>query len=61
MNSENELEKNINEIKEWQDHQFDPGYWTGGKIPPHAFRNQRKMSIIFLAMLIATLAIIFLL
>ncbi len=24
----------IEEIKEWQDHQYDPGFYTGGRIPP---------------------------
>ena len=26
--------KYIDSFKEWQDHQYDPGYYTGGKIPP---------------------------
>jgi hypothetical protein len=25
----------IEDIKEWQDHQYDPGYYLGGKIPPY--------------------------
>lgn len=24
----------IETFLEWQDHQFDPGHWTGGRIPP---------------------------
>jgi len=25
----------IKDLEEWMDHQYDPGYWTGGNIPPH--------------------------
>jgi len=31
----------LNRFKEWQDHQYDPGYYTGGNIPP-AYTNPRK-------------------
>ncbi len=32
----NRLKDNyIDEFKEWQNHQYDPGYYTGGKIPPY--------------------------
>ena len=24
----------IEDIEEWQEHQYDPGYYTGGNIPP---------------------------
>jgi hypothetical protein len=27
-------ENNIEELKEWQEHQYDSGYYTGGKIHP---------------------------
>ncbi|HOJ12710.1 MAG TPA: hypothetical protein PK733_19265 [Clostridiales bacterium] len=31
---ENELEKNIADLKEWQDNQYNPGYYVGtGRIP----------------------------
>lgn len=34
-NKETNFRKNhIEEIKEWQEHQYDPGYYTGGRIPP---------------------------
>jgi len=29
-----DLEKITKELKEWQDHQFTPGYWIGSRIPP---------------------------
>ncbi len=49
MNIEkNSLEKNIEEIKEWQDHQYIPGYWLGGKIPKYEFRNTTKLGILYL-------------
>lgn len=31
----------LNELKEWQEHQYDPGYYTGGRIPP-MFTNSGK-------------------
>jgi hypothetical protein len=24
----------LNKFKEWQNHQYDPGHYTGGKVPP---------------------------
>jgi len=51
----------IEELKEWQEHQYDPGYYTGQKIHP-SLRNIGKpklygiliisMSLLFLAPLI---------
>lgn len=49
MNKEkNSLEQNIDEIKEWQDHQYDPGYSLGGNIPPYLLRKNKKLGLIFL-------------
>jgi hypothetical protein len=25
----------LNDLEEWGDHQYDPGYYTGGKMHPH--------------------------
>ncbi|WP_188397648.1 hypothetical protein [Sporomusa sp. GT1] len=30
-----EHEDPIDKLKEWQDNQYNPGYYTGGKIPPY--------------------------
>ena len=27
--------ESIEKHQEWQDNQYNPGYWTGGKIPPY--------------------------
>ena len=27
-------ENGIDRFIEWQEHQYDPGYWTRGRIPP---------------------------
>ncbi len=37
MNKEKHINSDeyINDLEEWMEHQYDPGYWTGGKIPPH--------------------------
>ncbi|MBZ4647439.1 MAG: hypothetical protein JG777_2928 [Clostridia bacterium] len=31
----------INEFIEWQNHQYDPGYYTGGRIPPYIKKPER--------------------
>ena len=25
----------LNDLEEWNNNQYNPGYWVGGKIPPH--------------------------
>ena len=25
----------MKDLNEWMEHQYDPGHWTGGNIPPH--------------------------
>ncbi len=35
----------FNKLNEWQEHQYDPGYYTGGNIPP-IITNPRKYSVI---------------
>lgn len=34
-----EEKDHIDEMVEWQEHQFDPGYYTGGRIPPSVKAN----------------------
>ena len=49
MNKEkNSLEKNIDEIKEWQAHQYNPGHWLGGNIPPYLLRKNKKLGVVLL-------------
>jgi hypothetical protein len=33
-NKKGKRNNHIEEIKEWQEHQYEPGYFTGRKIPP---------------------------
>lgn len=43
--AENPYEQNqdyINEFVEWQEHQYVPGYYTGGKIPPFVTKPGRS-------------------
>ena len=42
----------IDEHKEWQDHQFDPGHYTGGNIPIWMNKpgNRKKLGSILLIM-----------
>lgn len=59
MKEEDSLEKNIAEITEWQNKQFDPGYFLGGNIPPFLLRPNKKLGAIFLGLgLIQTILII---
>lgn len=46
--NKNSLEKNIEEMKEWQEHQYDSGYWLGGKIPPYEFRKSKKLGVLYI-------------
>jgi hypothetical protein len=32
------------EYTEWIQHQYDPGYWLGGRVPPYLRREQTKNS-----------------
>jgi hypothetical protein len=32
----------IEKMKEWQDHQYDPGYYTGGRMPHFMFTKKYK-------------------
>ncbi len=41
--------EHLNEIEEWGEKQYDPGYWTGGNIPPHIKRGSKKAGILFLS------------
>jgi hypothetical protein len=34
----------VREWREWSDHQYNPGYWTGGKIPPFLKGKNRRLS-----------------
>lgn len=44
-NKQKKLKKDayINDLNEWQEHQYSPGYFLGGKIPPYLkySRNNR--------------------
>ncbi len=48
MNEEQETKKIIDEQKEWQNQQYNPGYWLGGKIPPYLLRKNKKLGLALL-------------
>ena len=48
MNEEKEIEKTITEHNAWQEHQYDPGHWLGGNIPPYLLRPNKKLGIVLL-------------
>jgi hypothetical protein len=41
----------LNDLEEWGENQYNPGYWTGGNIPPHVKRSNRLGVIVFLSFL----------
>jgi hypothetical protein len=47
----------INDLEEWMEHQYDPGYWTGGNIPPHIKYVKRPSHLILV--LLGALIMIF--
>ena len=40
----------LHDLEEWQDHQYDPGHWTGGSIPPHLKYPRRPLGILLVIM-----------
>jgi hypothetical protein len=38
----------LNDLEEWQEHQYNPGYWTGGNIPPHLKYPKKQLGIFFI-------------
>lgn len=53
---EGDLEKVLEEEIEWQNHQYDPGYWLGGRIPRYLLRKNKKLGVIFI--IIGTLTVL---
>lgn len=38
--SKKDNENDLEDLQDWSEHQYDPGYWTGGNIPPHMKRGK---------------------
>lgn len=45
----------LNDLEEWNEHQYDPGHWTGGHIPPQIKYGGRKLGIGLLALGLLTI------
>lgn len=52
----------IAEYEEWADHRYDPGYYTGGRLPPGVrfwqkalSRRDKRVILILLILLLASL------
>jgi len=44
-------ENGIDRFIEWQEHQYDPGYWTRGRIPPYLLgKRPNKMGYTWLVL-----------
>jgi hypothetical protein len=48
----------IEKMKEWQDHQYDPGHWTGGRMPHFIFKPKYKKFLLFYALVVAIIFMI---
>ena len=38
----------LNNLEEWSEHQYNPGHWVGGNIPPHIKYAGRHIGFVFL-------------
>jgi hypothetical protein len=56
-NKSKKLEKNVSDLKEWHNNQYNPGYWTGGRMPFFYRLELKKFKTFFI--LIGVLGIIF--
>lgn len=43
------LDNYLEDLREWNDHQYDPGYWVQGRVPPQIKYGGRGMGVVFLA------------
>ncbi len=41
----------LNDLEEWGENQYNPGYWTGGNMPPYIKYLNRWEVILFLSVL----------
>jgi hypothetical protein len=55
----------IAEYEEWTDHRYDPGYYTGGRMPPSVrfwqkalSRKEKRVFLIVLILLLASLIVL---
>lgn len=39
----------IEDLNKWGQHEYSPGHWTGGNIPPHVKYGGRPMGILMFA------------
>jgi hypothetical protein len=53
----------IADYKEWSDHRYDPGYFTGGRLPPGVRAMQKMLSTrdkrVLLFIIVGVLAVLF--
>ncbi|QUH28721.1 hypothetical protein [Vallitalea guaymasensis] len=55
MKNQND-DKNIEDINEWMEHQYDPGHYLGGNVPP-AYKNPANKKALGLLLLIMGLGV----
>lgn len=38
----------LQDLQDWQNHQYTPGYYTGGRIPPQLKHGRKRMGYLYL-------------
>ncbi len=56
-NEKDKMQKSIDEFTEWQDNQYNPGYWIGG-IVPNNLLSPRKPKLVGLGLIIVALSLL---
>lgn len=52
----NNSKQYLDDLKEWQEHQYNPAYWTGDKTPPFIKYGGKKLGVVYLIMGVLILA-----
>lgn len=47
----------LNDLEEWQNNQYNPGHWTGGRIPFHLKYPKKRLGVFFIVIGIVSLAL----
>ena len=50
-NDKDKMQRSIDEFTEWQDNQYNPGYWIGG-IVPNNLLSPRKPKIVGVGLIV---------
>lgn len=48
--SKEELDEYMDDLQEWSENQYNPGHWTGGKVPPFIKYSGKPMGYTFMGL-----------